>query len=339
MNESPEFSAEAFEDLLNHALRLNRIACLADKFRREGLSIDEFEDLTKLASEALRQSVGGADLHLAKLIEALPKVARRLGLRRVEHPRMLREALSKVHLPPGPIRLMRQILSERLDLPPPLEPPELVDELDIVLDGLLEELRKHTELIANFLRVITPDAVPWLIKLVEKNPGHAKGALGEALCIWWLREVLGRVKPLWMNTRGPIRVCGVEVDAISLWGEKLGLAEVKVAKPGSREYEKAIEQLSNASKVFEKKPDVLRELFNRVPKRLEVSAVAIVTPRDLGEHREAMMNMLQQAFKGREVAVYDAESIINLLDQWLSKAKKRYIELFKTLRGVLEGMS
>lgn len=101
-----------------------------------------------------------------------------------------------------------------------------MDELDALIDGFTGELQRHTKILILFFDVVKPSSIPWIVKFIEKNPRHARTSIGEPLCIWWLSRVLGEGNELWLNVRGPLKVDGVEIDAVSVSINRFVVAEV-----------------------------------------------------------------------------------------------------------------
>jgi len=56
----------------------------------------------------------------------------------------------------------------------------------------VDELLRYTRLLSELFEVIKPEAVPWTIRFLEKNPGYVRTTIGEPLCIWWLGRALSQ---------------------------------------------------------------------------------------------------------------------------------------------------
>ena len=204
-----------------------------------------------------------------------------------------------------------------------------MDEVDALVDGFMDELRRHVQLLLRFFEVISPKSIPWIVKFVKRNPGHVRTSLGEPLCIWWLRNVLGESKEVWRNAEGPKKMheVEVEVDAASITEKGLAVAEIKISKSldrleeGCRQVVRAVERLTAGG----------------APSPIEV---AVVTLYNLGKSKERVRSVLRGLLDERGIsataAVYDIDDVKEALKSWRSKAKRRYLELFDTLAKILE---
>jgi len=327
------FREEDFREICDHLERLYRLLELGRKFRDEGLEKNEFKELIDLIVEAIKHNAE-RELLVVRMLQWLKEAIDRLPLEASFSPKRLKERLPRGPAFPAVHELrgvFSQVIAPWLDLPPPpppLTPSELVDELDALVDGFMNELRRHVQLLLRFFDVISPEGIPWIVKFVEKNPGHVRTSLGEPLCIWWLQRVLGESREVWRGARGPEKVNGVEVDALSETEEGLAVAEIKISKSldkleeGCRQVVRAIERLSSA---------------RTAPGYLEV---AVVTLYDLGERKERVRSVLRGLLDERGInaiaAVYDINDVKKTLEGWRSEAKERYLELFDTLAKILE---
>ena len=328
------FREEDFKEICDHLERLYRLAELGRKFRDEGLEKGEFKELIDLIVEAIKHSTG-RELLIVRMLQWLKEAIDRLPLEAPFSPKRLKE-----RLPRGPafpaVHELRGVFSRVaipwLDLPPPpppLTPWELVDEVDALVDGFMDELRRHVQLLLRFFEVISPKSIPWIVKFVKRNPDHVRTSLGEPLCIWWLRNVLGESKEVWRNAEGPKKMheVEVEVDAASITEKGLAVAEIKISKSldrleeGCRQVVRAVERLTAGG----------------APSPIEV---AVVTLYNLGKSKERVRSVLRGLLDERGIsataAVYDIDDVKEALKSWRSKAKRRYLELFDTLAKILE---
>lgn len=217
----------------------------------------------------------------------------------------------------------------------------MIDDLDTIIEGFTSELMRHTRLLIVFFKVLNPESIPWIVKFVEKTPGHVRTSLGEPLCIWWLSEVLSDFKPIWRHTRGPLKVRDVKADSLSVHNEKIAVAEIKIARPRSVEYEKACSQVVRAIKGFVK-PDMLQLAGVKWIRRPCIpSEAAVITLYNLKDYKEELRSILMRHLSNigvdKEIAsVYDINDSLNTISKWRSKSKGRYKELFMTLNEILE---
>jgi hypothetical protein len=340
------FREEDFKEICEHLERLNRLAELAQRLHLKGLEKEELKELVDLLVEVMRHSAR-RELLIVRTLQWFKKIIDLLPLEEsfsCEKLRMLLKHFTPsaiLDLKPG--TAMSQILipwSNSFSTPPFLTPWELVDELDALIDGFTGELQRHVRILIRLFDVMKPESIPWLVKFVEKNPGHIRSSLGEALCIWWLGRVLGETKEIWRNVKGPVKVDKVEVDAISVTKIGFAVAEVKISKRKDV-LEYACEQVVLKVKELLKELRKLRPLgFYFERNTLNPLEVAVITLYNLEDHKEEVRNRLRSLLKENGVndigVVYDINDIMKALESWRSEAKERYKELFEVLAKILE---
>lgn len=337
-----EFMEKDFAEICEHLDRLHRLASLAYGFHTDGLKQDELKELLQLLVEAIEHNTRRTDLHILATLSWLQERITWLPRKRFLTLKKLKEMLPTVPALPR-VYEGRRFIRQLKGLPPPPTLQEIIDDLDALIEGFTNELIRHTRLLRFFFKAVNPESIPWIVKFVERNPGHVRTSLGEPLCIWWLSEVLSDFKPLWRHTRGPLKVRDVEVDALSVRNERLAVAEIKIAKPGSVEYEKACIQVVRAIERFVK-PDMLQLAgFKWIKRPCIPSEAAVITLYNLNDYKEELKSILAWHLSNiginKEIAsVYDINDLLNIISKWRSKSKERYKELFITLNRILEAI-
>jgi len=331
-----------FTEICEHLNRLHRLSSLAYRFHVEGLKQDELKELLQLLKEAIEHSTRRTNLHLLTTLDWLQERIMLLPHITPFTIKKLKETFPTEPLLPR-IYEARRLARQLIGLPPPPTVQEIIDDLDALIEGFTNELIRHTRLLIHFFKNLTPESIPWIVKFVEKNPGHVRTSLGEPLCIWWLSDVLSNFKPVWQYARGPLKVKDVEVDAISVCDGRLAVAEVKIAKPEGafNEYKRACKQVARAVESFVK-IDMLRLAgFKRVDEPCTPWEAAVITLYNLKDFKKEVKSTLIQCLSdigvsGEISSVYDINDLLEIIDKWCSRSKERYKELFITLNKLLE---
>jgi hypothetical protein len=347
MESAEGFREEDFVAICEHLERLHKLAELAWEFHHKGLERCRLKELIDLLVEAIKHCTRREKLPIIDTLEwlkgnvdVLLPPARPFSLEGLKERLPQEPIFPAVHAARG---VARQLAAFRLRLTPPPPPPtlwELVDELDAMVDGFTDELRRHTKILTRLFEVMKPESIPWVVKLIERNPGHVRSSIGEPLCIWWLRRVLGEVKAVWRNATGPIKVDKVEVDVVSADGGCFAAAEVKISKDREKLGE-ACEQVAEAMKELQEPERLKRAGFRWVKGTCRPSEAAVVTLYDLGSCKEDVRGKLSDHLEKRGIdasiaIVYDINDVKDALKGWRSEAKERYLELFETLGRILE---
>jgi len=341
-SQSIEFMEADFAEICEHLDRLHRLSSLAHRFHVEGLEQYEIKELLQLLKEAIEHSTGRTNLHLLTTLDWLQERIMLLPYTAPFTIKKLKETFQAEPLLPR-IHEVRRLARQLIGLPPPPTVQEVIDDLDALIEGFTSELIRHTRLLIHFFKVLTPESIPWIVKFVEKNPGHVRTSLGEPLCIWWLSDVLSNFKPVWQYARGPLKVKDVEVDAISFCDGRLAVAEVKIAKPEGAldEYKYACKQVARAVERFVK-IDMLRLAgFKRVNEPCTPWEAAVITLYNLKDYKKEVKAILMQCLSdigaSSEISsVYDINDLLDITNKWRSRSKERYKELFIILNKLIE---
>jgi hypothetical protein len=347
MEPAEGFREEDFVTICEHLERLHKLAELAWEFHHEGLERSRLKELIDLLVKAIKHCTGREKLPVIDTLEWLKEnvdvllpPSRPFSLEGLKERLPQEPIFPAVHAARG---VARQLAAFRLRLTPPPPPPtlwELVDELDAMVDGFTDELRRHTKVLTQLFEVMRPESIPWVVKFIERNPGHVRSSIGEPLCIWWLGRVLGEVKAVWRNTTGPIKFDRVEVDAASADGGCFAAAEVKISRDREK-LGKACEQVAKAMKELQEPERLKRAGFRWVKGMCRPSEAAVVTLYDIGGYKEDLRSELSGYLEDRGIdgsiaTIYDINDVKDALKSWRSEAKERYLELFETLSRILE---
>ncbi|MEM3734936.1 MAG: hypothetical protein QW158_08345 [Nitrososphaerales archaeon] len=337
---SREFSEESFTEVLKHLERLRPLAELALKFHTTGITRNELKHLMGLLEEAIVHSTGRTDLPILSTLNWFQQnVDRFLPTDIFFTIKRFKDVLPADPLF-LPVHTLRSIICGSVVPPPPPTLRELVDEFDALIEGFTSELMRHTKLLVEFFKVATPTSIPWIVKLIEDNPGIVRSSLGEPLCIWWVSRVLSESKPIWKIARGPFKMENVEVDVVSVHSKEFAVAEVKVSRPPSDKLFEGCEQVAEAAKMF-MNPNTLKRIFTWLREPCNPSEVALVTPYSLKGHKAELESRLVRSLEEKGInevsaSVYDINDILATIRTWKSEAKQRYEELFITLNKILE---
>nr|MDO8079350.1 hypothetical protein [Candidatus Freyarchaeota archaeon] len=342
-----ELSEESFVEIFEYLERLKPLAELAREFHIKGLNRDELKRLISLLKEVIENSTKRSDLPILATLEWFRQNINEFLLPDSRFsPRKLRELLPPVPLLPivSDLQEITQLLGALFSSLTPFPSPTLrglVDEFDTLIEGFTSDLTRYTKILVEFFKVAKPESIPWIIKLIEKNPGHARSTLGEPLCIWWFGMVLSELKPVWKGAIGPFIVNDVDIDVLSVnsSNKEFSVAEVKVSKLRD-ELSKACDQAAARAKMF-MNLDTLRKVFKWVKEPCNPIEVSIITPYNISDYKDEIKSELKTSLKKESVdekyaSVYDVNDILDALSVWRSKAKERYKELFHTFNKILE---
>lgn len=344
-----EIRMEDLIEVCEHLERLSELAELSRKFHFQGVEREELTRLLTLLEEVIKHSTERTDLPLLERIEWFKeRIERWFPPKKRFSVTELREEIKKIDEKlfgrpiPSVIREARRGIRQLLDLPPPPTLKDLLDEFDALIEGFTRELQVHTKTLLILFNTIKPESIPWVIKFIEKSSHHVRSSLGEPLCIWWLSRVLGETKPVWRAVRGPLKVKGLEVDALSVSADQrlFAVAEVKVSKLKSA-FEEAFKQVVYAAKFF-MEPDHIRLAgFKQIKESCKLLEAAVVTLYNLGDDKERLKSEFSSLFEeeglpGEVVSIYDIRDVLDTIGRWQFKAKERYRELFELFNKMLE---
>ena len=346
------FREEDFIEICEHLERLHKIANLLNKFHGEGITKDDLRKFLNLLKEAIEHSTGKTELLILHLLNVLEENVDKLFIttEKISFKRI------KSSVPPEPIfprlhklrfHVRKRVASSKLlKLPEPLPPPptlhEILEEMDALATGFANELIRHTKILITLFDIMKPESIPHIINLIRKNPGHVRSSLGEPLCIWWLGRVLAdERKNVWCNVKGPVKICDVEIDAISVCNNKIAVAEIKLTN-NKELLEEACNQVISSLRVLSY-PNNLRQIgFVITEESYKFSEIAILTLYNLNSDiKRYVENILgeyleKENFIYEKCVVYDINDILSYIKKWRSRVKNRYKELFETLNKVLE---
>ena len=317
--------------------KLRELGELARKLHYRGLYRDELKRLLELLKDIVEGSTGRSDLSLLRRLEDFKVIADLLPDTFYPfRPRdwVLRTKSLLHSLPPPP---------PGLPLPTPHEIARILSEVDVLIDAFANELHRHTRLLSELFNLIKPEAIPWIIKFLKKNPGYARTTIGEPLCIWWLGRILSQQpkKEVWRNVRGPVKVMDKEVDAISVWIGRnqciYAVAEIKLSK-NQKELEQAIDQVIEAAKLFTDPRNLKQAGFHRVKTTCKPHEIAIVTLYRLNKTKKELRLKLMEKARNKNIDadtyVYDIDDILKSLRGF--SGRERYRELFEIINRILE---
>jgi hypothetical protein len=77
-------------------------------------------------------------------------------------------------------------------LPKPKDIARTLKEFDELIDLLIFDFYTHVSTLTKLFDVIKPEAIPWLVKFISKNPGYVRTVLGEPLFMWWFSRTLSK---------------------------------------------------------------------------------------------------------------------------------------------------
>ncbi len=228
-------------------------------------------------------------------------------------------------------------------LPTPQKLANRLDEIDALIDVFIDELHRNSRLLTELFNVIKPEAIPWIIRYLEKNPGYVRTTIGEPLCIWWLGRALSQQsgKEVWRNARGPVKVMKKEINVVSVWIRRnqcvYAAAEIKLSKK-LRELEHAINQVIEATKLFIDSRNLKQAGFHSIKVACKPREIAVVTLYRLGEMKEVLRSKLEEKARRESIDadayIYDIDDILESLRGF--SGKERYRELFKVINKILE---
>lgn len=333
-------SVNELRELLNHMESLFKISKYAEEFRSIGLRKDEIIHLFDMVIDAIAHSTGRDDLPIIATLNWLKNMLEATNL-----PDLVSLEELKRILPPDPlypsvrsIREVMGILGLEIAPPPPPTPSELLDEFDALLEGFSSELRRHISTLKVMFDSIGVESIPYVIELVSKNPDYLRTTLGEALGVWWTARVLGSTNRMWSNAKGPVRVNKVELDAVSVYGSYVSVAEVKNASLSSEEFSKSPDQIAeNIVRADILSPSALRTLGFKLQGIIKLGEVAIITLHILDDNQKEeikskLKNSLEQLnLTAKSVEIYDGQDILNKVRAWPYKGKDRYIKMFDAI--------
>jgi len=325
---------EVFKELCDYVSNLHEIAELTYKLHHQGLERNEFKQLLSLIKDIIEASTKRSDLTLIKRLENLQSV---IGiLPDTFFPLKPRDLLLKLE------NILRSLppLRPGILLPTPQELADRLNEVDTLIEVLIDNLHRYTRTLTELFNIIKPEAMPYILKFLEKNPGYVRTTIGEPLCIWWLSNILSRRQKIWRNTEGPLRIMKEEIDALSL--QRLNnqciyaIAEIKITKNLGK-LKSAIDQVIRKTKLL-KDPTSLKLLGHHNIKECRPREIAIVTLYRLEGTKEELKLELAEAIRREGISadayVYDIDDILGSLKGF--SGRERYHELFETINKILE---
>ncbi|RLG74811.1 MAG: hypothetical protein DRO12_06410 [Thermoprotei archaeon] len=339
MSTEPEILREnILKEFCDRIGRLRGLAELARKLHYRGLERDELKRLLELLKDVIKGSTGRSNLSL---------------LRRLEDFKVLADALPDTLYPFRPrdwVLKIKSMLSALPLLPRPgillptsQELASRLDEIDMLIEVFTDELYRHTRLLSELFNVIKPEAIPWIIRFLKKNPGYVRTTIGEPLCIWWLGRALSQQprKEVWRNAKGPRKVMGKEVNAESVWIDRgqcvYAVAEVKLSMKW-QELEHAVNQVIEAAKLFTDPRNLKQAGFHNIKAVCRPREIAVVTLYKLKELKEELRSKLEEKARSENIDavtyVYDIDDILKNLRGF--SGKERYRKLFEVVNRILE---
>jgi len=340
------FDERILGEVFSHIDKLHGVARLARKLHETGLERDELKELLDLVEIIIVTSTQRSDLAIVKRLKDIKEAVGKLPgsfypFKPREKALKLRDLLHKLpSLPPPPLGP---------PLPSPRDLADMLGEIDMLIDVFVHQFYNHTRVLSQLFNVLRPEAIPWLIRFIEKNPGYVRTVIGEPLCIWWFSRVLSRERRVWRNAIGPLKIMGEETDILSLHTYddqcEYAIAEVKITR-NADELRRAIAQVINKAAFLSQKLasdhsvlKALQQMGFEARGTCKLQEIAVATLYKL----EGMKNELRVELAGKareksivnvELQIYDIDDIIGSIEGF--SGKERYRELFLTINRILE---
>jgi len=341
MEDSP-FDERILREVFSHIDRLHGVARLARKLHETGLERDELKELFDLIEIIIVASTQRSDLTIVKGLRAIKEVVDILPdflypFKPREMALKLKDRLHKLPSLPGLPLLSPQYLAD------------ILSEIDALIDVFVYQFYNHTRVLSQLFNVLRPEAIPWLIRFIEKNPGYVRTVIGEPLCIWWFSRVLSRKRRVWRNAIGPLKVMGEEIDILSLHTYddqcEYAIAEVKITR-NIDELRRAIARVTNKATFLSQKLasdhsvlKALQQMGFEARGTCRLQEIAVATLYKLGGIKgelrvELAVKAREKGIVSVELQVYDIDDIIGGIEGF--SGKERYRELFLTINRILE---
>jgi hypothetical protein len=262
--------------------------------------------------------------------------------------------------PRGRIRDLAELLESMpslprpgLLLPKPKDIARTLKELDELIDLLIFDFHTHVNTLTKLFDVIKPEAIPWLVKFISKNPGYVRTVLGEPLFIWWFSRTLSKRgdKSYWSNAKGPFTTGNAEIDVASIICRKnvceYAVAEVELSRGLKRleveGVEKAIKQVMRAVTALKQVSNV--RVITTQCRSENVSEcicreVAIATLYNIKDVKDRLKERLEAGVRKNNlecnVEVYDINDVLENLHGLREDVKSKYRELLLTINKIIE---
>jgi len=238
-------------------------------------------------------------------------------------------------------------------LPKPKDIARTLKELDELIDLLILDFHTHVSTLTKLFDVIKPEAIPWLVKFISKNPGYVRTVLGEPLFIWWFSRTLSKRcdKSYWSNAKGPFTTGNAEIDVVSILCKKdvceyavaevelsrgLKRLEVKGVEKAIRQVMRAVATLKQVSNVRVIAPQCRSENVSECICR----EAAIATLYDIKDVKDRLKERLEAGVRknnlGCNVEVYDINDVLENLHGLREDVKSKYRELLLTINKIIE---
>lgn len=224
---------------------------------------------------------------------------------------------------------------------------DVIGDIQSHIGSILDNFVRIQKIMLEFIDHVGGTGIELVENVARELRPEARGALSEVLAIWFFLTPMGRTDDRWLQSRGPVKVKGEEVDVISINVER---SELCIAEVKSSMHEKSVNEAFNQAishaKFFENK-EILKEVFSDCKTDCRPSSLALCFPIAKFRNRyddiqEKLNNRLFDIEGWKDmnggnlghqiVEVYDNSRMIDFLDKkWKSDSRTRYVSLLKEL--------